>query len=151
MALTEAEKAKCRYHLGYLATTNEAAALTYGMPTTIQPMFLIERALNLLPPQGEIIVRNLLKILDDTEAHMLAAQCQLGADKVGNITLAGGGGSGGMFGKSGGGGALATDRFEAEVGRWAQRLADTLGVPVYPFSSRFSGMKGAGSIPVRNS
>jgi hypothetical protein len=43
------------------------------------------------------------------------------------------------------------DALEEEYTRWAQRMVDIFGVPLYPLSPRFANAGGvkAGSIPVR--
>ena len=39
-----------------------------------------------------------------------------------------------------------TDLLEAEYRRWAERLADCLGCPLYPYSRKVAGGRGPGSI-----
>lgn len=136
-ALGATDKERCRYHLGYLQV-EPAASLQFGLPRPIPTVFLVETAMNNIIAEAVPRVQRLLQVLDGIEAQLVAAICQLKADGVGNIKLAGT-----LDPKA----RLATDRLEAEYKRWACRLADTLGVPLYAFSRRFRG--GAGSVPVR--
>lgn len=139
-ALTEAEKEKCRYHLGYMASSF-AASMFAGQPRPIQTIFLLESAMSLLTNANAVDrVRCILQTLEDYEGKLKAAGCSLQAAEVGDIKLRGA--------KAG---ETYPDLLEREYVRWAQRLADVFGVPLYPFSARFSGNGSgqAGSVPVR--
>lgn len=131
------DKERVRYHLGYLGT-QDAASLVAGLPTSRQTLFLLESAMERLSVLSEPRVLSLLQNLDHVEQCMADACCQLAAEQVGNLKLRGS--------KPG---ETYPDLLEREYGRWAKRLADVLGVPLYPFSARFKGGAGAGSIPVR--
>jgi hypothetical protein len=137
MALTPEEKVKIRYHLGYLEVT-DAASLTLGIPASRQLLFVIEDAMNRVMPGAEWLVRDLLKQLDCTEQKLKDVACSLKVEKVGNVVMRGA--------KEG---ETYPDLLEREVLRWANRLADVLGVPPYAYSRRFNGQLTAGSIPVR--
>ncbi|KKK54507.1 hypothetical protein LCGC14_3083990, partial [marine sediment metagenome] len=45
MPLTEAEKERVRYHLGYLQVS-AAASIQLGIPRPLQTVFLLEQGLN---------------------------------------------------------------------------------------------------------
>jgi len=111
-----------------------------GQPRPIQTIFLVEQAMNLLTDANSIDrIRKILGNLDEIETKLEAALCSLQAEQVGNIKL-----------RSADQGKTYPDLLEREYVRWAQRLADVLGVPLYAFSARFSGLtSGGGSIPVR--
>jgi len=126
-----------RHHTGY-PEVQPAASIQFGIPKPIPLAFLIEQAMENLLDTAIPRVRDILNILDNLEQQLVDAQCQLVADKVGEITLAGA-----LDKKS----RLVTERLETEYVRWAKRLVDIFGVPLYPFSSRFMS-KRYGSIPV---
>ena len=133
MALTDSEKQRIRYFLGY-PSVQSAAALSFGMAKPLQTLFLVESAMNLLLPQAEDKARSLLNILDGIECRLVDAQDRLAARSVDNLTMR----------------PDETAALEAEYRRWANRLADLLGVPLYAYSLRFKqqGAAFAGSIPV---
>lgn len=124
--------------MGYLQVA-PAAALTYGIPSPIQTLFLLESAMDRILPDAENRVRKIIQVLDDIECRMLDGQNYLVADQLSDITIR----------------KDNIDKLEDEYGRWASRLADIMGSPLYPGSERFrrlfgAGPGGAGSIPVRS-
>lgn len=130
MAFTLDERARIRRHLGY-PNTSPSAAMAFGIPIPIETLFLVESAMDKLLPQGEPDVRRFLGELDNIECQMSAARQFL---PVSNID----------------GTAIRPDHIpmlENEYSRWQNRLADTLGVPVYDFSRRRNESK-AGNIRV---
>jgi len=140
--LTEDEKARVRHHTGYPEMTM-AASIQFGVPRPAQLAFLLESAMNQVMTSAVERIRSILQILDDIEQKMIDAQCYLVADKLEELSLAG---------SSDSQSRLVTDRFEAEYVRWAERLSDIFGVPLYPFSRRFQGRTGGrrvGNIRVR--
>lgn len=132
--LTNEEKSKVRRHLGYPETT-ATSAYAFGIPITLQGMFLVDNAMNVLNEEGASRVRSLLAILDGMEQKIIKAVCTLTVESVGDIKMRGA--QAGMTG---------TDLLEREYRRWASRLADCLGVPFYPYSNRFGG---GGNVAVR--
>lgn len=134
MAFTDEEKQRIRYHLGYMSVQS-AASLTYGMPKPQQTLFLVESAMNLILPVAEEKVRSILNVLDTIECRLIDAQTRMAATQVDNLTMR----------------RDETDALEGEYRRWANRLADLMGVPLYAYSLRFKqqGTTYAGSIPVR--
>ena len=137
-ALTDEEKEKTRYHLGYLETSL-APSIQLGIPRPLQTVFLLEQGLELLVNGFAVNrVRCILKILDDIECQLLSAISTLGATSLGNLTLHP------LASK----GILFTDSIEKEYKRWSSRLADILGVPKYPYAAR-NKRSGPGSmVPV---
>lgn len=134
MALNEAEKERARYHLGY-PEIQGAASIQFGIPRPIQTAFLVEHALNNIIGAAEDRVRRILGVMDGIEDQLTDAQPRLAAEKMDELTIR----------------KDEADALEREYVRWGSRLADVLGVPIYPYSARYrtalSG--GAGSIPVR--
>lgn len=144
MPLNDQEKERVRYHLGYMGTSfggdHAAASLSFGMPRPAQTMFLLESAIQtmLTNPYTLERVRKLLCILDKVESQIEAAACQLGVESVGNVKMRGAEP-----------GRTHTDLLEREYVRWAKRLADVLGVPLYAYSDRFRSQSGVRNVTVR--
>jgi hypothetical protein len=128
--LDPAERERVRYHMGYPGTS-PAPTIALGVPTAMQTSFMVENAMNNVMGVSTDRVRTLLQILDNTEAAIVAAQCNLAAAKVGNLELRGATA-----------GETHTDLLEREYVRFAQRLADLLGAPLYPYAQRFKGKVG---------
>jgi hypothetical protein len=136
--LTDSERERCRYHLGYMETSF-AASLQFGIPRPVQTVFLLEQALGLLNNADAVDrVRRVLFTLDDIEEKLRNATCVLVAEKLGDITLRGADN-----------GNTYPDLLEREYVRWAKRLADILGVPLYAYSDRFKSKGGTGNLTVR--
>lgn len=135
MPLTTAEKERCRYHLGYIEV-QPAASIQFGLPRPIQTQFLVESAMNLVMEEACDRVRKIICVMDGVECRLVAAQDRLAASALGQLTMR----------------ADEPDALEREYYRWACRLADIFGVPLYAYSARFRPFAGggmAGSIPVR--
>jgi hypothetical protein len=135
MALTQAEIERARYHLGY-PEVQPAASIQFGIPRPIQTAFLFESAVTLLVPFAEDRVRRILKVLDDIETKQVQAQDRLAATALEELKLRGD----------------EIDQLDRELYKWAGKLADILGVPLYAYSDKFRRVRGmvAGSIPTRN-
>lgn len=138
-ALTDEEKERVRYHLGYL-NVQMAGSIQYGLPRPIQTLFILELAMdNLIDNGGQVTsfavnrVRRILTVLDNIEAKLVDAQDRLAAEKLGELKI--------RLGEP--------DLLEGEYNRWARRLANQLGVPLYGYADRFKNSR-AGSIPVRH-
>lgn len=135
--LSDADKERCRYHLGYMEVSF-AASLQYGLPRPIQTMFMVEQALGLLNNDGAVArAIGILNILDATEMRIANSQCVLVAEKLGDLSL-----------RSAAPNLTYPDLLEKEYGRWAKRLADILGVPLYPYSTRFRPTGPTRNLPV---
>lgn len=134
MPLTDAEKERTRYHLGYLSVST-AASLSFGIPVPQQTLFLVESAMNRVIEASIDRIRRILSIMDGIECQLVDAQPRLAASKLGDLELR----------------LTETDSLEREYARWGYRLANILGVPVYPYAERYqygAGVK-AGNVPVR--
>lgn len=131
--LTETEKHKIRFHLGYLGTS-AVVSIQLGVPRASQPMFLVESAMNNLPEEAVGNVRRIIVVLDGVEERLIQAQDRLAAKQVGNITM----------------NPTEPQDLEKEYRRWAERLADFLGVPLNVWSHRFRGGAGALNVAVQN-
>jgi len=135
MSFSLVEKSRIRYHLGYLEVS-PAPSITFGVPALTQTNFLVERAIDLVLYEAEDRVRKLVDVLDVIECRMIDAQQYLVASQLDSLQIR----------------ADHIDKLEDEYSRWASRLADILGCPLYPGSSKFRKLfrdVGSGSIPVR--
>jgi hypothetical protein len=127
MAFSDQEKERIRYHMGY-PNLGSAPAMVLNIPVPMQTMFLVELAMNNVLPVGEDRVRTILTTMDCIEEQQRKAMCTFQAAAVGNIKL-----RGGTRGEK-----STADMLEDEYVRWANRLADQLGAPLYPGASRFN-------------
>jgi hypothetical protein len=138
--LSEADRERVRYHLGYL-NVEVAASVALGFPSTSQPFFLVEKAMDRLYPEAVGRVLRILAELDCIEDQMSAARTRLPAQQLGELKL-----------RNTNEERTEEDLLDASYQRWAKRLADQLGVPINPFSERFRsgayGVAGGGSTPV---
>ena len=133
MPLTDAEKERTRYHLGYLEVA-PAASSQFGIPRPLQTVLLVESAMNNLIEAAIPRVRKILNVMDGVEYKLCEAQDRLAAKQVDSLQLR----------------DNEPDQLEKEYVRWGWRLADVLGVPIYAYSNRYRNAgPPAGSIPVR--
>jgi hypothetical protein len=155
MPLTDGDREKIRYHLGYVnvgATNNNsqsfpppgtpgnAASLLFSVPRPVETLFWVEDAMNLVLEIAVPRIRRLLAVLDQIEAQLIDSLTRLKAAEVGNIKL-----------RPAQNGVSEQDALEREYWRWSGRLADQLGVPRYPFSDRHRAVNQAGRVgTVRN-
>lgn len=132
-ALTNEEKSRIRYHLGYLAS-GFAASLQYGLPRPQQTVFMLEDAMTgLVEEHACNRVRHILSTLDEIENKLRCATDALIASELGDLKLR----------------DNHPDLLEKEYDRWSSRLADIFGIPKYAFSQRTRRGKGPGSnVPV---
>ena len=122
MPLSDGEKQRARYHLGYPALTT-AASVAFGVPTMNQTNFLVESALlRLLEPALEQ-VRSICNTMDTIEKQLVTALGRLRAEKLGELELRGD----------------ECDALEGEYRRWGYRLSDVIGAPIYAYSRRYQG------------
>jgi len=126
MPLTDAEKQRARYHLGFPALST-AASIQFGQPALTQTNFLVESALGRVLDTALEQVRSIVSVMDNIETKLIDAQDRLAATRLEDLYLR----------------EDETDKLESEYRRWGYRLADILSCPVYPFSRRYAG--GAGN------
>ena len=134
--LTDEDKSRCRYHLGYLLSTT-AASLIAGISQPIQTVFILEQALNNIRLSDAVRrVRDLLCKIDAIEQALFNSGIERsGVAELGDMKLHP------LRNK----GQLETDTLELEYRRWTDRLADVLGVPKYPYAQRNRPRGGPGS------
>jgi hypothetical protein len=125
--LTEEEKARIRYHLGY-PQTDPVASIQLGVPRASQPMFLVEGQMNRIPESAIALVRRCTAFCDATELRILESQERLAARSVDEVDM----------------NPTEPDDLRKEYRFWVQRLADVLGAPINPYAAAFT----AGASPL---
>jgi len=132
MALTDQEKESIRYHLGY-TNVQPAASIQFGIPRPQQTNWLVETAMGNILETSLFRIRKLLANLDQIECRLMDALTRMQADQLGEIKLR----------------KEETTQLEGEYQRWGKRLADLLGVPLYPYSDRYQVNRvRTGNVPV---
>jgi hypothetical protein len=109
------------------------------MARPLQTMFLVEdviKAAGILRPETEDRVRRILKVMDDIEAKQVEAvnDSHLTVEALDTIHLR----------------RDETDALQHEYRRWRRKLANNMGVPIYPYADE-PGSGAAGNIPVERS
>jgi len=118
MALSLAERERVRYHLGYLST-ELGASISLGIQTASQLLFILEANMGNILPEGEPGVRRCIQELDCIEDQQSSFRRSLEVKSTGDVHFRG---------------SDAFDELDIQYSRWVQRLADTLGSVVNPFS-----------------
>lgn len=129
--LTEEEKARIRYHLGY-PQTDPVASIQLGVPRASQPMFLVEGQMNRIPDTVIALVRRAVAYCDATDQRILECQERMAAKSVGEIDL----------------NESEADMLRKEYRYWVQRLADIIGAPINPFAAAFTAGASPLNVPV---
>lgn len=133
MPFTDQEKVKIRHHLGYLNVTN-SATFALGIPQAVETQFIIENAMNLVPPAAEGEVRRHITILNSIEDLMVCGHEHLAVDSIGEIDI-------------------REDEQEALTKRyryWARSMANLMGTYPNPFDKRFDSSGHRVNVPVRH-
>ena len=120
MALTEFERSRIRYHLGF-PNVGYTTVLGLGFPAAGQPAFLLEAAMSSLLPEGEPTVRYAVKQCDCIEAQLAEARTRMKAQTAGEVIL------------------RATEEIanlEEQYRYWTDALVDCFGVVKNPFSKK---------------
>ena len=86
MALSDNEKVRIIWHLGYLATSR-AASIQLGFPRANQTLFLVESAMELTSTPMEGIVRDNLEACDQAERDEREARRRFKVSKVADVTF----------------------------------------------------------------
>ena len=136
MPLSSADRARARYHLGYLGVS-PAPSIQMGIPRAMETSFLIENSFDVLMEDQVPRVVSILDFMDKIEAQEKDGISRLRAEKLDTLTLR----------------ADEEDALNREYCKWGYKLAGILGCQPYPFSERYqrgAGKGRAGSIPVRH-
>jgi hypothetical protein len=130
MPLTSIEKAECRRHLEYINVSDQAH-FALGVPAAQESLFMLERALDLLTPEGEQVIRATLSILARIEAQMVDDLELLAVEQVDEIRLR----------------EEEQSMLVTQYLKWRADLSNTLGVDPNPFGRKY-GAKAQGGINV---
>jgi hypothetical protein len=134
--LSDADKERARYHLGYLQVT-AASSFAFGMPALVETQFMFESAIQRVHANAEFRVRSILDKLDEIECRLFRSSEELFAKRAGDLEP----------------NLSQPDDVERELVRWACQLGQMLGVPPYPYSERFKSLLNmggrAGNVAVR--
>ena len=137
IALSASDKERVRYHLGYMSI-EPAASIQLGFPRASQAQFLVEAAMERIMEPAVSRVMKLLSALDAVEDQMMTALPRLKAQQLGELKL-----------RNTNEESTEQDLLEKEYVRWAQRLADILGVPLNVYAARFRDLGSGGGMNVR--
>ena len=129
--LTEEEKARIRYHLGYLQT-DPVASIQLGFPRASQTMFLVEAAMNRIPDTAIALVRSCVARCDATEQRLFECQERMAATRVDEVDL----------------NENEPTMLRTEYRYWVQKLSDQLGAPINPYSAAFQAGTQPLNVPV---
>lgn len=133
--LSDADKMRCRVHLGYM-TVVVASSYAFGLPQLTETQFLLEDAMTRVMVGAEPIVVRYLDQLDKCQNKLFCSVDELFARAIDGLEP----------------NLDQPDMLEKEYCRVAARLADLFGVMPYPYSKRFRNVIGAraiGNISVR--
>jgi hypothetical protein len=130
MPLTSIEKADVRRHLEYIGVSDQAH-FALGIPAAQEPLFMLERAMDLLTPEGEQVIRATLGILAKIEAQMVDDLELLAVEQVDEIRTR----------------EKEQAMLERQYLKWRADLSNTLGVDPNPFGRKY-GSKASGGINV---
>lgn len=117
--LTEPQRARIGYHLGYPGIT-QATALALGVPAASHTRFILESALGRLLPDWEPLVLRALEQCECIDAQLVDCRRQrIQVTTVDTITLRG---------------RDELEDLEDQYDLWTDKLADLLGCVKNPFS-----------------
>lgn len=118
MALTDAEQARVRYHLGY-TNIDDPFAMSLGVPQATQFQFTLELNFDKLDPQAEPFVRRCIAELDCIEQQKSDFRQSLEFKRTGSVEFRG---------------SEAFAELEIQYRQWRAKLADILGTYPNPTS-----------------
>jgi len=126
MPLIPQQKEQILYYCGYTAAVI-SSSLSFGQPLPRETMFLIQATVDNWA--NELAIPRILQhltILEKIECLLVEALDRLSTVKVGAVEIR----------------QDETTQLENEYNRWANRLADHIGVPFYAYSNRFKAQAG---------
>jgi hypothetical protein len=118
MALTDAEQARVRYHLGY-TNIDDPFAMSLGVPQATQFQFTLELNFAKLAPEGEPFVRRCIHELDCIEQQLSDFRQSLEFKRTGTVEYRG---------------SEAFAELDIQYKRWRAKLSDALGTYPNPTS-----------------
>jgi hypothetical protein len=122
MALSKQDKQRIRHHMGYPEVSQGQTFAVGGIPAPMELNFMIEGAMNLVLPESEGWLRQVLTNLDGIESQIIQDQPNLAGKSVGNVVV-------------------NLDEFKMllqQYGYWQGSLSNILAIPANPFDKRFA-------------
>ena len=129
--LSLAERARCRYHLGY-PSIQAFNTISIGFIAVSQPLYLVEKSMDNLLDEAIPLFRELIARLDAINLQLDDARGRMRAASVDEITLQ----------------PEEVTMLRREYKAWACSLADLLGCPINAYSEKFNGGFGMSTISV---
>jgi hypothetical protein len=120
--LTDHEKARVRYHLGY-PNVSSIATFQLGQPAAIEPLFILESAMDLLLPDALETVRGLIGNCDRIDQQMIDDAELLAVEQVDEIRTR----------------KEEQSMLKREYLYWTNALCQVFGVMRNPYDKRFQG------------
>ena len=117
MPLTLTEKVLTRHHLGYL-NVSSVATFILGTPAGVDATFMVENAMNLLLEEALPKYRDILQMLEATEAQRFGDQELLAITRIGDISVD----------------PEEQKKLATNYRYWQGRLVNMLGLIVNPYS-----------------
>lgn len=126
MALTQEERARVRYHLGFPNIGN-ATVLALGFPAAGHPAFLLEAAMDQILPEAEPKFREVLAQCECIESQQQDARKRIQTAAVGTVVLRG---------------REELEDLEDQYDYWTDALVDIFGVNKNPYSKKHQRVGG---------
>jgi hypothetical protein len=120
--LTEEEKVRVRYHLGYV-NVGQASTFVLGTPASVDVSFILENAFLKILPAALSLVRELIGKCDACDAQLLEDMPNLAVDAVCDIKLR----------------SDEMQQLDMRYERWRTALANCFGVYPNPYDKRTIG------------
>ena len=120
VVFTEEEKARIRYHLGYIQS-DPILSVLLGISALAQPQFLVEGQMNRMPDTAVSLVRQLIGRCDQSEQQLFDAQEFVVVSEVDEIKI----------------NPDKLTQLQERYRYWVQKLADNLGAPINAYASAF--------------
>ncbi len=126
MAITDQERARTRYHLGFPNVGNQTI-LALGVPAAGQPSFLLEATMGNILPEAEPTFRSVLNQCDCIESQLADARKRVSVSTAGGVVLRG---------------REELEDLEDQYDYWTDALVDIFGVNKNPFSKKHQRVGG---------
>jgi hypothetical protein len=120
MALTQDERARTRYHLGFPNIGN-ATVLALGFPAGGHPAFLLEAAMTQILPEAEPKFREVLNSCECIEQQIQQTRSRLSTHSTGTVNFRP---------------REELEDLEDQYDYWTDALVDIFGVNKNPFSKK---------------
>lgn len=125
MALTEQQRIRVRYHMGYLQVA-DAYTFVLGSPASVETTFIIEGAMDRLLEHAIPLLLQIVDTLDRIECQKVDDLENMAVESIGDIRI-----------------NLKEQRqLVSEYDYWVATLSNMLGCPRNPFDKRLQATSG---------